>query len=940
MKITVIIAAYNAEKYLKETMDSIVNQSLGDFEVIVINDGSTDNTLEILRGYEKRYAHVKVLDKENGGPSSARNMGLEHATGEYIYFFDSDDVLEEEALEALYERAELCCADLVIGKYDIFDKNGTTSVNNLNEIVMSDDIERYDRRLLWTFSLCNKLFKRELIEKLSLRFEPISYSEDGVFTMTCIFNSEKIVGLDKIIFHYRRMFDGETTSITSSVSPKKIEDYITAHRLIYNAAVKSILRDFSEYHSENEIKEKDEELCKYLNEILCKELQILFNQFYSKFWSIDEKTVNLITDEVNEKMRMLDMKSIFRLIDAHPELSLYQLPVTRKELVDQALITVILYSDDSEKEDFLKCLNSLVNQKMVAFRVIASANMEAVAKENNLMQDGISYVEAESQNEMYVKAFPKVRTPYVLFADPKFTYANDAFMKTVKFFAKSVADFTIEVIYHRDYGDIQPVFLSSWAYNSHFSGMHMNAYACMDHTLANKFFRVEYLQEVWDRFEGSLLEFLPKLYNTGYYAFKDTGSVIYERSEDSYIEYTVPEEEKEFVQLIFKENPADLRNKELEVETKEFYRKAQLLSMKTIPKRIFKKIVSFLSMQPCKDQVLFFTIRKDGELEGNAKALYPYIKGKKIIYAKRLPHDKFTELKIFYYIFTSKVIITDDYVKYLRYVKLKPEQRVIQLWHACGAFKKFGQRGTNLSLRTDRATHSQYNLVTVSGRHVRKIYADAFDVDINKVKALGSARTDEFFNRDLIEQKKQKVYEKYPDLATKFVIIYAPTFRGGNTERTIFEPRIDFDRLSERLLPNQIFIICPHPVMENDIIEKKYNNIRVIRDFSTNEMMFVSDMLITDYSSVIFEYALLRKPIALYCYDLVTYDRGFYLKYPEDLPCDIYETQEELEEYLRDSEKHRITSKYEKFLQKYMSACDGHSCERIANIINSYMEET
>ena len=167
---------------------------------------------------------------------------------------------------------------------------------------------------------------------------------------------------------------------------------------------------------------------------------------------------------------------------------------------------------------------------------------------------------------------------------------------------------------------------------------------------------------------------------------------------------------------------------------------------------------------------------------------------------------------------------------------------------------KNSDKNTSLSVRTDRATHSQYNLVTVSGRHVRKIYADAFDVDINKVKALGSARTDEFFNRDLIEQKKQKVYEKYPDLATKFVIIYAPTFRGGNTERTIFEPRIDFDRLSERLLPNQIFIICPHPVMENDIIEKKYNNIRVIRDFSTNEMMFVSDMLITDYSSVIFKY--------------------------------------------------------------------------------------
>lgn len=72
--------------------------------------------------------------------------------------------------------------------------------------------------------------------------------------------------------------------------------------------------------------------------------------------------------------------------------------------------------------------------------------------------------------------------------------------------------------------------------------------------------------------------------------------------------------------------------------------------------------------------------------------------------------------------------------------------------------------------------------------------------------------------------------------------------------------------------------------MKNDIVSKKYDNIKVVRDFSTNDFMFVSDMLITDYSSVIFEYALLKKPIGFFCYDLAIYDRGFYLNYPDDLP--------------------------------------------------------
>lgn len=104
-------------------------------------------------------------------------------------------------------------------------------------------------------------------------------------------------------------------------------------------------------------------------------------------------------------------------------------------------------------------------------------------------------------------------------------------------------------------------------------------------------------------------------------------------------------------------------------------------------------------------------------------------------------------------------------------------------------------------------------------------------------------------------------------------------------------------------------------------------------------MMLVSDLLVTDYSSVIFEYALLRKPIAFYCYDLLNYNRGFYLNYPDDLPGDVYETQQALTAYLKSSEKDTLTEKYDQFIEKYMGACDGHSSERIAAMINQYMEE-
>lgn len=287
---------------------------------------------------------------------------------------------------------------------------------------------------------------------------------------------------------------------------------------------------------------------------------------------------------------------------------------------------------------------------------------------------------------------------------------------------------------------------------------------------------------------------------------------------------------------------------------------------------------------------------------------------------------------------TAKYVFVDDASLILSSIPLRKETVAINLWHACGAFKKFGQRGTNLSLPEDRATHAQYNLVCVSGENLRSIYADAFDVNYNKVKALGCPRTDDYFNKHLINKTKRKIYFRHPSLIGKSVLVYAPTFRDVGCDRSEFHPELDFDRLSKDLLPNQVLLICPHPVMKNDILPKKYKNIRVMRDFSTNDYMLISDMLITDYSSVIFEYALLRKPIAFFCYDLPTYDRGFYLNYPKDLPGDVYTNQEELTDYLTHPEKHILTNKMNSFVDKYMSACDGHSCERIANLINSYME--
>ena len=123
-KISVLIPVYNASEFLYDSIPSILNQTYSDIELVCVNDGSKDNSLEILNKFKSKDSRIKVIDKENGGCGSARNRALEEATGEYIYFFDPDDKLEENAFELAMDSAMKNDSDMVVFKANIFDEKG------------------------------------------------------------------------------------------------------------------------------------------------------------------------------------------------------------------------------------------------------------------------------------------------------------------------------------------------------------------------------------------------------------------------------------------------------------------------------------------------------------------------------------------------------------------------------------------------------------------------------------------------------------------------------------------------------------------------------------------------------------------------------------------------------------------------------------------------
>ena len=230
-------------------------------------------------------------------------------------------------------------------------------------------------------------------------------------------------------------------------------------------------------------------------------------------------------------------------------------------------------------------------------------------------------------------------------------------------------------------------------------------------------------------------------------------------------------------------------------------------------------------------------------------------------------------------------------------------------------------------------------MVSVSGENIRGIYAGAFGIGEDRVKAYGVPRTDEFLDSEYVSQVRKRIRSGYPKLAGKQVILYAPTFRDGKgQDKHEFRPEMDFESLSHSLKENQVFLICPHPVMQNRIVPDSYENIIQVEDFTTNEMMYISDLLVTDYSSVIFEYSLLNKPMVFYCYDYDEYNRDFYLDYKKDLPGQLFRNYAELEKYISAGDFGK-TERVKDFRNRYMSACDGKSGERLAHAVEKLLEE-
>ena len=243
-KISIIVPVYNVEKYIDKSLKSLVNQTLQDIEIIIVNDGTQDKSVDIIERYVKENpTKIKYYEKENGGLSSARNYGLEYATGEYIAFLDSDDYVEKSMYEEMYNLAKKENADMVECDFIWEWEYGKKVYDKRREYKTKEEMMKKPRVVAW-----NKIYKREIIKKYKIRFPEGLIYEDMEFFYKLLPHLNKISYINKYFVHYTQREDSITNKQT-----KKVEDIF------------KILDNIFDYYIEQSLYNKYEKELKYMS---------------------------------------------------------------------------------------------------------------------------------------------------------------------------------------------------------------------------------------------------------------------------------------------------------------------------------------------------------------------------------------------------------------------------------------------------------------------------------------------------------------------------------------------------------------------------------------------------------------------------------------------------------------------------------------------------
>lgn len=929
---------------MNNTLDSLKNQSFKDFEILMYDAASTDETADIMKGFcgDKRftYNYCSTLSI-----SEARNSAITKATGKYIAFADANVIYTENFFDEMYVAAKKEKAELCVGPMGSSDVYGKHEFSTSQILARRRRTSRFDTDLIWNPAVTNKLFLRQKVIDGNHLFQNFGKAREAAFSIPFAFECDVIACSAKGAASYVIPVHNE------GVSDVPIEKYVDAYDYVICHAEKTFQREIDNTQSDFYRKETQKLKVCYIDQVYHKEITVLLYSYYRHFWLVDESDIQKYAEIIMNLTKKLSKTGFSALKKKNKDIFYHgRLIASKQEMAQNPKVTLCIGKNEKNAryhgERLEIQLSSIFSQTMPGFELFVDGRLKDIFPKKWKDFPNIKFIECESLGEFKDLALEKANTPYIMFQDgfarlnPKILMRHYTALE-----GRDKYGFTTSPITRFDGKKTTEYSFSTLCFYSDMKATRIkeddNSFA-LDLFFCNKLFSVEHLKGIrFDFTDNTILDMynlykhcrFKKLSHRGaYLPYTQQEAIEYLTSENSIMPRSCTAVYKRYKSMLFRK----VKMKKMKNKIIGFLKKVKRVSINYLT----KWVTDYYRKKPLKNRVFFYTIRANDALLENINCIYEECDCDKVVFAKMLPHSFGQILKVRKYMLTSKVIVTDDYMKYLRAVKLREGQKVVQLWHAGGAFKRFGlDAPSRLTRLEEYRTHSQYTAVCVTSEYVRQFYAHAFGVDMDVVKAIGSPRTDAILDKEQVKQKRESICAKHPLLKNKKVYVYLPTFREVDGALTALDTKIDWAKLNDELSDDEVFVVSRHPVMKQPFFKDAfYSRVKDYTSDPTPELLAIADVVVTDYSSIIFDASLMNKSMLFYCPDYGNYERDFYLDYDNDLPGEIISEFSELLPALRRAEEKSSKDIIAAFRKKEMGACDGNSTKRISALVKEYLE--
>lgn len=424
-KVSIIIPVYNVEQYIEKMLLSLIKQDFKDWEAIIINDGSTDSSQRIIDNFASKDKRIKPFIKQNGGVSSARNMGMELASSEYVVFYDPDDYIPKNALRNLYNKAKANNADMVVGVMEEINLGDHLIYMHSQKLAKKNIITPIDEHFFGAWSVCNKMFSLEFLRKHCIKFEDLSNAEDGVFTFEVLKNEPVISGCDTIAYNYLKRPFWLEPSATQSISIKYLNGLLDSHDRILKSAEILAKKTFENDEQKSE---------RYLEGLYLRFIEgEIINGFYRRIWRAGDDAdliYKTILERYNSYIKHIGEENYKKLMKRHQDIDLEDGLKSTEEMALSPKISIII-TKELMGEKLSKYIDSLFIQAFPLFEIFINNN-NLKGADSFKKCSNFHILNCEKEAEFIKSAISKSKGEYISFAKECLIYSKETLRNMIK----------------------------------------------------------------------------------------------------------------------------------------------------------------------------------------------------------------------------------------------------------------------------------------------------------------------------------------------------------------------------------------------------------------------------------------------------------------------------------------------------------------------------